>query len=216
MSFTSLENWIILITLPIVLISLYLLHLILVAFLTRIFYSFADKRGPEQGIFDRNLNKESNILDYYHFRSFLFKYPIFAFIRSPFPWLINWELQFLGSNKIGKGTVIEEAYLHSHIHLGKDCYLGTFTHLTNHLVDGVYGEENLTFFGANVEDNSIFEVLTGTLPGTKVGKNSTFIPIGSTVKFDELKGDAIYFGFPAKKLSQEDKRRYLGVDFEDE
>ncbi|TXT62624.1 MAG: Bacterial transferase hexapeptide (Six repeats) (modular protein) [Promethearchaeota archaeon] len=215
-SFTSLKNWIMIITLPVILICLYLLHLVFVAIFTRFFYSFADKRGPAQGIFDRNLNEESNVLDYYHFRSFLFKYPIFAFIRSPFPWLINWELRFLGSNKIGKGTVIEEAYLHSHIHLGKECYLGTFTHLTNHLVDGVYGEENLTFFGAEVEDNSIFEALTGTLPGTKVGKNSTFIPIGSTVKFDELKGDGIYFGFPAKKLTKEEKGRYLGDEFADE
>lgn len=213
-SLISVKNWIILFTLPVVFISLYLFHLFFVALFTRIFYSFADKRGPDQGVFDRNLNEESKALDYYHFRSFLFKYPIFAFIRSPFPWLINWELRFLGSNKIGKGTVIEESYLHSHINLGEDCYLGTYTHLTNHLVDGVYGEENLTFFGAQIANDSIFEALTGTLPGTKAGKGTTFLPIGSTVKLDELKGDAIYSDFPAKKLNKKEKMDRLGDEIE--
>lgn len=201
---------IILLTLPVLFIGLYLLHLFFVALLTRIFYKFADKRGPKQGVFDRNLDKESKMLDYYHFRSFLFKYPIYVFIRSPFPWLINWELRFLGSNKIGKDSVIEESFLHSHVNLGKNCYLGTYTHITNHLVDGVYGEENLTFFGANLGKDSVFEALTGTLPGTRVGQNSTFIPIGSTVKFDELKGNAIYSKFPASKLDKDEIQDRLG------
>ncbi|TFF94186.1 MAG: hypothetical protein EU543_01900 [Promethearchaeota archaeon] len=207
---------IILLTLPLIFIGLYLLHLFLVALFTRIFYKFADRRGPEQGVFDRNLDKESKILDYYHFRSFLFKYPIYVFIRSPFPWLINWELRFLGSNKIGKNSVIEECFLHSHINLGKNCYLGTYTHITNHLVDGVYGEENLTFFEINLGKDSVFEALTGALPGTEVGQDSTFIPIGSTVKFDELKGYATYSKFPASKLDKDEIKDRLGEELKNE
>ncbi len=110
LSLTSLlDFWIIirmLIT-PLIFIALYLFHLFFIVLFTRWFYRFADKRGPTQGVFDRNLDVGTTALDYYHFRSFLFKYPIFAVIRSPFPWLLNWELRFIGSNKIGKGTVFE-------------------------------------------------------------------------------------------------------------
>jgi len=91
----------ILLTTPLIFICMYLLHLFFVALFTKWFYTIADKRGPSQGVFDRNLDETSNVLDYYHFRSFLLKYPIFAFIRSPFPWLLNWELRFIGSNKVG-------------------------------------------------------------------------------------------------------------------
>ena len=83
----------------------------------------ADKRGPNQGVFDRNLDESSKALNYYHFRSFLFKYPISAVIRSPFPWLLNWELRFIGSNKVGKGTVFEDSFFHSHINFGDNCYI---------------------------------------------------------------------------------------------
>jgi hypothetical protein len=165
---------------------------------------------PNYGVFDRNLDQESNALDYYHFESFLFKYPIFAFIRSPFPWLIKWELRFLGSNEVGTGSTIEECYLHSHIDLGKNCYLGTYSHISNHIVDGVYGEENLTFFGVNLGDNVVFESLTAGFPGIEVGKNSTFLPIGSPIKFEKLLGDAIYTDFPARKLSEEEMNDLLG------
>ncbi|MBD3194438.1 MAG: hypothetical protein GF317_05235 [Candidatus Lokiarchaeota archaeon] len=212
----SFERILHLILVPVIFVSIYLLHLFFVALFTRWFYRFADKRGPNEGVFDRNLNKESKILDYYHFRSFLFKYPIYVFTRSPFPWLINWELRFLGSNKIGKGTVIEESFLHSHIDFGRNNYLGTYTHITNHLVDGVYGKENLTFYGPKLGDNVIFESLTGALPGTEVNDNSTFLPIGSTVKLDKLNGDAIYSGFPARKLNEKEIIKLLGERIQDE
>ncbi len=201
------------ISLPLVLISLYLIHLFFVAFITNIFYKYANRKGSYQGIFDRNLDINAKILFYYHFKSFLFKYPIFSFIRSPFPWLINWELRFLGSNKLGKGTTIEESFLHSNINLGDNCYLGTFTHLTNHVVDGVYGKDNLTIFGCSVGDNVSFETITGILPGSKVGSNSAFLPIACTIKFDELKGDGIYSGLPIRRLNQKEIEEILGEDF---
>ena len=201
---------------PLIFIGLYILHLFFVVLFTRWFYRFADKRGPTQGVFDRNLDATSTALDYYHFRSFLFKYPIFAVIRSPFPWLINWELRFIGSNKIGKGTVFEECYIHSHINYGKNCYLGTFSHITNHLVDGVYGSENLTFFGAENGDNCIFSALIGGLPGLEVGDNSTLLPMCSTIKFDKLGENGIYAGFPAKKLEKKEIDHILGGEYNEE
>ena len=93
---------------PLIFIALYLLHLFFVILITQWFYRYVDSRGPAQGVFDRHMDETSHALDYYHARAFLLKYPIFSVFRSPFPWLINWELRFFGSNKIGKETVLEE------------------------------------------------------------------------------------------------------------
>ena len=212
----SFKILIILFLTPIIFICIYLLHLFFIALLTRIFYRFADKRGPAQGIFDRNLSEYSKILDYYHFRSFLMKYPIFSIIRSPFPWLINWELRFIGSNKVGKGTVIEESYLHSHINFGKNCYYGTFAHISNHLVDGVYGKENLTFFGAEIGDNCAFNPLTGGMPGLEIGVNSTFLLKATSIKYDKLGENGIYAGFPVRKLTKEEIKEIFGGEYNEE
>lgn len=195
---------------PLILIGIYLLHLFFVILITRWWYSLANARGPSQGIFDRNMEISSTKLDYYHFGSFLMKYPIFAVSRSPFPWLLNWELNFIRSNKIGKGTVLEETFIHSHINFGKNCYLGTSSHMTNHVVDGVYGEENLTFVGIEIDDNSILNVVTGGLPGTEMGKFTTFLPGATTIKYDKVGNNGIYGGFPAKKLSKEEILYFLG------
>ena len=207
---------IILLLIPLVLIGIYLLHLFFVALFTRWFYKLADKRGPEQGVFDRNLDESSTVLDYYHFRSFLMKYPVFAFIRSPFPWLINWELRFIGSNKIGKNTIFEETIFHSHINFGKNCYIGTFAHISNHLVDGVYGEENLTFFGAKLGNDCVFSASNGAMPGLEVENNSTILPMCATIKYDKLGTNGIYGGFPARKLKKDEIIKYLGGDFDRE
>ncbi|TFF96021.1 MAG: hypothetical protein EU547_06875 [Promethearchaeota archaeon] len=215
-SIFQIETVIISLLLPLVFIGLYLFHLFFVALFTRWIYSYVDKRMPNYGVFDRNLDQESNALDYYHFESFLFKYPIFVFIRSPFPWLITWELRFLGSNEVGKRSIIEECYLHSHINLGKDCYLGTYSHISNHIVDGVYGEENLTYFGVSLGNNVVFESITAGFPGIDVGDKSTFLPIGSPIKFEKLLGNGIYSDFPAKKLNKNEKKDILGgIEFDE-
>ncbi len=207
----DLNTIIILLLTPLVIIGLYLIHIFFVILITKWIYQYVDKQGPLEGVFDRSLDQESHVLDYYHARSFLLKYPIFAVMRSPFPWLINWELRFIGSNRIGKGTTLEEGvYIHSHIHYGKNCYVGTFAHNTNHLVDGVYGNENLTFYGAKVGNNCVFTALTGGLPGLEIGNDTTMLPMASTVKFDKLGDENFYFGFPAKKMTKEEILDILG------
>ncbi len=200
----NLKIILIIFTIPLIFICLYLIHLFFVALFTKWFYKLANNRGPTEGVFDRKLDESSRVLDYYHFGSFLFKYPIFVFIRSPFPWLLNWELKFLGSNKIGKGTVFEDTFIHSHINFGKNCYIGTYSHITNHIVDGVYGEENLTFYGAKIGDNCIFSLSSGALPGLEIGNNSTILPLCATIKYDKLGENGIFGKFPAKKLKPEE------------
>ncbi|MFW9818416.1 MAG: hypothetical protein ACFFE5_02305 [Candidatus Thorarchaeota archaeon] len=200
---------------PLIFVSFYLLHLFFVALFTKWFYKMADKRGPTQGVFDRNLDESSHMLNYYHFRSFLFKYPIFAYIRSPFPWLINWELRFIGSNKIGKGTVFEDTFFHSHIDFGRNCYIGTFSHISNHVVDGVYGEENLTFFGVDIGNNCVFSLSNGAMPGLKMKDNSTVLPLSANIKYDQIGEDGIYGKFPVKKLTTEEISKITGGLYDD-
>jgi acetyltransferase-like isoleucine patch superfamily enzyme len=199
---------------PIGFIIIYLVHLFFIVLFTRWFYRLTDKRGPDQGIFDRDMEISSTKLDYYHFGSFLMKYPIFAVSRSPFPWLLNWELNFINSNRIERGTILEETFIHSHVNFGKNSYLGTTSHVTNHLVDGVYGQENLTFVGVKIGDNCIFNTHTGGLPGSEIGNNSTFMPGATTIKYDKILGNGIYGGFPVKKLSKEEILALLGGEYD--
>lgn len=210
------HTWMILLITPVIYCGIYLFHLFFVALFTRWFYHYADNHGPAQGVFDRNLDEHFKALDYYHWRSFLLKYPVFAFIRSPFPWLITWELRFIGSNEIGKGTVLEECYIHSHLDWGKSCYVGTFAHISNHLVDGVYGEENLTFYGAKVGDGTIFNSLIGGLPGLNVGDDATFMPLASSIKYDKMGDGGVYAGFPVRKLNKEQLKDFTGGFIKDE
>ncbi|MFX1431011.1 MAG: hypothetical protein ACFFCY_12690 [Promethearchaeota archaeon] len=207
---------ILLILTPLIMIGIYLLHLFFVALFTKWFYNIVDKRGPAHGVFDRNLDESSHVLNYYHFGSFLFKYPIFAFIRSPFPWLLNWELRFIGSNKVGKGTVFEDTFFHSHIDFGHNCYIGTFSHISNHVVDGVYGEENLTFFGVDIGNNCVFSLSNGAMPGLEMEDNSTILPLSATMKYDKVGMNGIYGKFPAKKLGLEDIQEFTGGDYNGE
>ncbi|MFX1378657.1 MAG: hypothetical protein ACFFA4_06150 [Promethearchaeota archaeon] len=213
---TNLSTFTVLIITPLVFVALYILHLFFVALFTKWFYSMANKRGPSQGVFDRNLDESSHALNYYHFRSFLFKYPIFAFIRSPFPWLLNWELRFIGSNKIGRGTVFEDTFFHSHINFGNNCYIGSFSHISNHLVDGVYGEENLTFFGVDIGNNCVFSLSNGAMPGLKMEDNSTILPLSATMKYDKVGKDGTYGKFPARKLESEEIQKFMGGDYNGE
>ncbi len=201
---------------PIIFVSFYILHLFFVALFTKWFYKMADKRGPTQGVFDRNLDESSHILNYYHFRSFLFKYPVFAFIRSPFPWLLNWELKFIRSNKVGRGTVFEDTFFHSHIAFGKNCYIGTFSHISNHVVDGVYGEENLTFFGVDIGNNCVFSLSNGAMPGLDMEDNSTILPLSATMKYDKIGMNGVYGKFPAKKLKSEEIQKFIGGSYNEE
>lgn len=86
--FTELNSILSLISLPFVIITCYLLHLFFVALITRWFWGITEKKSPsKEGIIPRNI--PSKTLDFYHIRSFLIKYPKNAFIRGPFPWLIN-------------------------------------------------------------------------------------------------------------------------------
>ena len=107
--FTELNSLLALILFPLVMIISYILHLVFIGVFTRLFWRFTEKMCPtKDGIILRSV--PSDTLNYYHLRSFMIKYGKYAFTKGMFPWLANWLYNFVGSNKIGKGTtIVEEA-----------------------------------------------------------------------------------------------------------
>ena len=212
-AFTQLEPIIIIAITPLVFIGLYILHLVLMAIVTRWLWQYTEKKSPSKsGIIPRNIT--SKVSDYYHVRSFMIKYPKNAFIKGPFPWLANWLFNFVGTNKIGKGTTIEEQLCgDKFVEIGENCYIGVNSVLTSHLVDGIFG--NIVYFKINIGDNVTFTGLGCVGPGTEIHDNSYLLPFAASAKHAILKGNNYYFGSPLRKIFTKKVAEYLDFTEED-
>ena len=211
--FTQFEPFLVLALTPVIFIGLYLLHLFLMAVVTRWLWQYTEKKSPtKNGIIPRNIPSKAS--DYYHARSFMIKYPKNAFIKGPFPWLSNWLFNFVGTNKIGKGTTIEEQVCgDKFIDVGKNCYIGVNSVLTSHLVDGIFG--NISYFEIKLGDNVTFAGLDCIASGTEIGSNSYLLPFACTGKHNILKGNNYYFGIPLRKIFKKKISEYLNFSNED-
>jgi len=211
--FTQFEPLIIIAITPLVFIGLYLLHLFLMALMTRWLWQYTEKKSPSKsGIIPRNI--ASKVSDYYHVRSFMIKYPKNAFVKGPFPWLANWLFNFVGTNKIGKGTTIEEQLCgDKFVDIGENCYIGVNSVLTSHLVDGIFG--NIVYFEIKIGDNVTFTGLGCVGPGTEIHDNSYLLPFAASAKHAILKGNNYYFGSPLRKIFKKKVAEYLDFTEED-
>ncbi|NVM37109.1 MAG: hypothetical protein HWN81_16040 [Candidatus Lokiarchaeota archaeon] len=211
--FTNVTPLIASISMPFVIIICYLIHLFIVALITRWFYQFSEKRSPSKsGIIPRNI--PSKTLDHYHFRSFIIKYPKNAFSRGPFPWLLKWMFNFVGTNKIGKGTVIEEQLAGDRfVEIGKNSYLGTNPGISSHAVDGIFG--NISFAKVKIGNNVTSGGFNCYAPGVEIGDNAWWLPMTGATKYNILKGDNYYFGTPLRKIFKKRLMEYLQVTEED-
>jgi len=207
--FTHFEPLVIILITPLVFIGCYLLHLLLTALATRWLWQYTEKKSPSKdGVIPRNIRSKTS--DFYHMRSFMIKYPKNAFIKGPFPWLANWLFNFVGTNKIGKGTTIEEQVCADRfIEVGKNCYIGVNSVLTSHLVDGIFG--NISYFKIKLGDNVTFVGLNCIASGTEIGDNSYLLPFACTGKHNVLKGDNYYFGIPLRKIFKKKIIEYLDL-----
>ncbi|MFW9829543.1 MAG: hypothetical protein ACFFEY_18360 [Candidatus Thorarchaeota archaeon] len=211
--FTNLPSLIASLTIPLVIITCYLIHLFIVALITRWFYNISERKSPSKsGIIPRNI--PSKTLDHYHFRSFIIKYPKNAFSRGPFPWLLNWMYNFVGTNKIGKGSVIEEQLAGDRfIEVGENCYIGTNPGISSHAVDGVFG--NISFAKVKIGNNVTSAGFNCFAPGVNSGDNSWWLPMTGATKYNILKGDNFYFGTPLRKIFKRKVMEYLQISEED-
>ncbi|TFF99924.1 MAG: hypothetical protein EU541_03715 [Promethearchaeota archaeon] len=211
--FTSLEGLIASISFPFIIMVCYLIHLFFVGLITKAWWNITKKISPvRDGIIPRNT--PSKTLNIYHVRSFLIKYPKHAFNRGPFPWLITWLYNFVGTNKIGKGTVIEEQFgADKGVEIGENSYIGVNSGFSSHAVDGIFG--NVAYFKIKVGDNVTTSALNCAGPGVEINDNSYLLPIAGATKNNVLKGDNYYFGAPLRKAFSRKVKKYLDITDED-
>lgn len=212
--FTELNSLLALMLFPIVMIVSYVLHLVFIGVFTRLFWRFTEKMSPtKDGIILRTV--PSDTLNYYHLRSFMIKYGKYAFTKGMFPWLANWFYNFVGSNKIGKGTTIEEEIVgDKYIDVGDNCYIGVNSAICSHVVEGIFGR--IPYFEIKIGDNVTCSVFNIVGPGGDIKDNSYFLPLASVAKHQTTKGDSnYYFGLPARKIFHRKIMNYLKITDED-
>jgi hypothetical protein len=206
--FLEWKSLLILIIWPFILIGCYLIHLFFIGLITRFFWRISEKISPvKDGIIPRNL--QSKTLSIYHLRSFIIKYGKNSFSKGPFPWFINWFYNFVGANKIGKGTTLEEQLSGDKgIKLGKNSYIGVNSVLASNVVEGIFG--NVSYFKINIGDNVTLGGWNSFGPGTNMKNNSYLLPSAAGAKHYSLKGKGnYYFGQPLRKLFKKDVIDYL-------
>jgi acetyltransferase-like isoleucine patch superfamily enzyme len=210
--FTSLETILVTFSFPFLLIICYLIHIFIVALVTRWFWSITEKKSPSKtGIIPRNI--PSRTLNYYHIRSFMIKYPKNAVNRGPFPWLINFLYNFVGTNKIGKGSTIEEQFgADKFVEIGKNCYIGVNSGFSSHAVEGIFG--NISYAKIKLGDNVTTAALNCLAPGVEIKDNAALFPIAGATKYSSLKGNAFYYGVPLRKIFKKKVSEYLDISEE--
>jgi len=198
---------------PLVLIACYLIHILFVGLISRWFWRITEKRSPsKEGIIPRNI--PSKTLNYYHIRSFMIKYPKNAIIRGPFPWLINWLYNFVGTNKIGKGTTIEEQFgADKFVEVGKNSYVGVNSGFSSHAVEGIFG--NISYARIKLGDNVTTAALNCLAPGVEIKDNAILFPLAGATKYSTLKENNFYFGVPLRKIFTKKILSYLQIDMRD-
>ncbi len=208
--FTHIEPILASIFMPFLLIICYLIHIFFVGLITRWFWSITEKRSPSKdGIIPRNI--PSKTLNYYHIRSFMIKYPKNAVLRGPFPWLINWLYNFVGSNKIGKGSTIEEQFgADKYVEIGKNAYIGVNSGFSSHAVEGIFG--NISYAKIKLGDNVTTAALNCLAPGVEIKDNSALFPLAGATKYSILKDNNYYFGVPLRKIFTKKVLSYLQID----
>ncbi|TXT57078.1 MAG: Bacterial transferase hexapeptide (Six repeats) [Promethearchaeota archaeon] len=207
--FTQIESILVVFFFPVVLIIGYLIHIFLVGLVSRWYWNISENIEPTQkGIIPRNI--PSRKLNFYHLRSFLIKYPKNAVTRGPFPWLINWLYNFVGTNKIGKNTTIEEQFgADRFVEIGDNCYIGVNSGFSSHSVEGIFG--NIAYYPIKLGDNVTTAALNCLAPGVEIKDNSFLFPLAGATKHSTLKGDNYYFGVPLRKIYSRKLKKYLKV-----
>ncbi|MFX1275416.1 MAG: hypothetical protein ACFFBP_16930 [Promethearchaeota archaeon] len=196
--FLNLNSLISLLTMPLIIIGCYVLHLFLNGVITRVFWSITEKISPtKSGVIPRNFT--SKTLKFYHIRSFFLKYPKNTFMKGPFPWFTKYLYNFVGTSKIGKGTTIEESVVSAkHYEIGRNCYFGVNSSIASHLVEGIFG--NINYFKIKIGDNVTAAGANQIGPGSEIHDNSHLLPLASCTKHSVLKGNNYYYGIPLRKI----------------
>jgi UDP-3-O-[3-hydroxymyristoyl] glucosamine N-acyltransferase len=121
---------------------------------------------------------------------------------------------FVGTNKIGKNSVIEEQLAGDRfVEVGQNSYIGTNPGISSHAVDGVFG--NISFAKIEIGNNVTAAGFNCFAPGIDIGDNSWWLPMTGATKYNILKGNNFYFGTPLRKIFKKKVMEYLKISEED-
>ncbi|TFG01141.1 MAG: hypothetical protein EU541_00025 [Promethearchaeota archaeon] len=189
----------ILILTPTIFLSLYGFNIILTVFITKLCYHIiCNLNEPREGVY--HWSDKSKEYNFYFLRSFLLRYAKWKVQRGPFPWLIKWIFNFIGSCTIGKNCVIEDLYLSKEFNeIGNNVYMGKIL-LTNQLWD-----RELTVKGVHIGDNVVISDGCCIAPGNILEENITILPFSLTSKGTHLSSNNVYYDDPIKKVQNEEE-----------
>ncbi|MHA1734335.1 MAG: hypothetical protein ACTSU5_20540 [Promethearchaeota archaeon] len=196
--------------LPGLVLAGYLLYLFGVAYFTKLEIDHWDKVSPpEQGEYLRTFTKEGVAdprLHYYHLRGFVIKYPMWIFLKSPFPWMVNWLLRRVAHNKIGRDVVMENVMVGLEFtDVGDGVYYGPGSSLSSHVVDSVFGK--LSIFTVTVGKDGVIGPNSILGPGATLRPGENFMPNSVAIKHWKGKeGVRFHSGSPGRPL-----RDYPGI-----
>ena len=132
--------------LPGFLVILYYIYLIVLIEVAALWVRRWNKKSPpQQGIFERVLDDvnspEGKMIEYYHKRGFIIKYPMWLTSKSPFPWLVNRTLRRIGHNKIGKNVIFCDAYVGLEFtDVGDNVFIYPSSGYSSHAVNSIFGK----------------------------------------------------------------------------
>ncbi|QEE14529.1 hypothetical protein DSAG12_00342 [Promethearchaeum syntrophicum] len=205
--FTSWKYVLISVLTPLFAIFLYVFRIFSLAILGKISISLINLISPKKELVSaKGIGKEeARVVNAYHLRGVILRIVVWSIVKSAFPWLMNWALNFVGDCKIGKGTTMEDhVFCKEYIETGKNVYIGQASGVTSHTVEGKYGA--ITLKKVYLGDNSVVGAHNAIAPGTYMEPYTEFLPMSGVIKFSKIKGFAKYFGLPISRLST---KRYL-------
>ena len=206
----SLTNILIFFTCPLVLISLYVFKLFCSATMAKFYYWMFNKIRPRKELVNALPRGDTaKDVQIYWTRNFFLRLIKWEFTKCPFPWLVNWMFNYVGSTKIGKGTVIDKpGYIcQEFLELGENCYLGPMSGQSTHVNEGVYG--GFTLKKIKMGDNSVLCTRCMLAPGVEVGENTQILTLSGVIKFTHLKPNSSYYGLPVGRVSEKRLNKYI-------
>ena len=199
-----------LLLLPGFMLGLYYVYLIILiefaAFFTR---RWNKKSPPQEGIFERIFHDvESDtgkMINYYHKRGYIIKFPIWLTSKSPFPWLLNRALRRIGHNKIGRNVNYCNSYVGLEFtDIGDNTFMYPTTVLSSHAVNSIFGK--LSIFKIKLGKNNV--LYPGTVAGPGVKTDDDWVFYAGTVlpkNWRGVPGKNHYQGAPGRPIKPDFK-----------
>ncbi len=195
---------------PLVFIGLYIFKLFCSATMAKLYYWIFNKIRPRKEMINALPRGDTaKDVQMYWTRNFFLRLIKWEFTKCPFPWFVNWMFNYVGSTKIGKGTVIEKGgYIcQEYLELGKNCYTGPMSGQSSHVNEGIYG--GFTLKKIKMGDNSVLCTRCMLAPGVEVGENSQILTMSGVTKFSKLKPNTSYYGLPVGTMSDKRFNKYI-------